>query len=448
MEIKSHLIFQLLIMLISSGLASAGVISVSGNGFYPTDNIAFSSGWGDGGAYIDSGTGNLAAPVYLPQGAVITGFKVFFYNNTAMSKGSKIDVNLFVHSMSIGSFISYAKVDSQGVSGRGIKYVTITGRAPIDNNNYSAVIMAYSTSWQSSNLKIIGAAVTYNLPPTTPATPLGSGKGDTGSIYSYSTSSTDPDGNQLKYIFDWGDGTTSITGLVNSGTSASANHSWSKAGIYQVKARARDSQDILSGWSNSLAIAINTPPNVPSALLGPIWCSPGTLWSFLTHTTDPDGDKVRYTFDWGDGTTSMTGLINSGASASANHSWSKAGAYQIRVNAMDSNGKSSEWSSPVWITINTPPNTPSAPLGPSSGAFEMPYSYSTSATDPDGDKIKYTFDWGDGSTSETGLVNSGTNVKSPHIWYKNDTYFVRAKATDSSGRSSWWSNATAVSISS
>jgi hypothetical protein len=62
----------------------------------------------------------------------------------------------------------------------------------------------------------------------------------------------------LKHIkkegFDWGDGTTSVTGLVNSGTKASASHTWSKAGTFQVKAMATDSKGATSGWSSTLSV--------------------------------------------------------------------------------------------------------------------------------------------------------------------------------------------------
>jgi hypothetical protein len=60
----------------------------------------------------------------------------------------------------------------------------------------------------------------------------------------------------VKYTFDWGDGTTSTTGLVNSGTIASASHTWSTAGTYQVKAIATDSKGESSGWSDSLSVSI------------------------------------------------------------------------------------------------------------------------------------------------------------------------------------------------
>ena len=57
---------------------------------------------------------------------------------------------------------------------------------------------------------------------------------------------------------------------------------------------------------------------------------------------------------------------------------------------------------------NNPPNTPVEPSGSDSGYTDISYTYSTSATDTDNDEIKYIFDWGDSTTSETEFVSSGT----------------------------------------
>ena len=103
----------------------------------------------------------------------------------------------------------------------------------------------------------------------------------------------------------------------------------------------------------------------------------------------------------------------------------------------------SSWSSPLSVTItgpaavNNPPATPSVPSGSTSGSSGTSYSYSTKATDPDGDQVKYTFDWGDGTTSATSLVSSGTSASASHTWTvasgSTKTFSVRAKATDENG---------------
>lgn len=98
-------------------------------------------------------------------------------------------------------------------------------------------------------------------------------------------------------------------------------------------------------------------------------------------------------------------------------------------------------------TMNHPPNTPSPPIGSPSGTPGTPNSYSTSATDPDNDQLKYTFYWDDGTPdTETGYVSSGTSQSLPHTWSTTGTYQVKAKATDSKGAISAWSSTTPVTI--
>ena len=102
---------------------------------------------------------------------------------------------------------------------------------------------------------------------------------------------------------------------------------------------------------------------------------------------------------------------------------------------------------PAIIAVNNPPSKPSLPSGPNTGKIGRVYRYTTSATDPDGDKLKYTFDWGDGKTSVTRSVKPGTNAGLFHSWGKAGTYQVKVMATDSKGASSAWSSQTVAAIS-
>jgi lysophospholipase L1-like esterase len=297
--------------------------------------------------------------------------------------------------------------------------------------------------------RAIEAVITGDKPPNTPDTPIGVGVGYALSPYSYSTSANDPDGDQVKYTFDWDDGTTSVTSLVNSSTVASASHTWNNTGIYQVKAKATDSNGLDSEWSNTISVSIvNRPPNAPDTPIGVGVGFALAPYSYATSSIDPDGDQVKYTFDWGDGTTSVTGLVNSGTVASASHTWAKAGTYQVKANATDSKGATSGYSSILTVTINPnkSPNAPSKPLGSAKCVAGSSYSYSTSATDPDKDKVKYTFDWGDGTKSETGLVTSGIKSSAMHAWSVAGTYLVKANATDSKGAVSGYSSSLTIIV--
>jgi hypothetical protein len=102
---------------------------------------------------------------------------------------------------------------------------------------------------------------------------------------------------------------------------------------------------------------------------------------------------------------------------------------------------------PAILTVNNPPNMPNLPSGPGTGKIGRVYRYTTSAADPDGDKLKYTFDWGDGKTSVTRSFKPGTIAGLFHSWGKAGTYPVRVMATDSKGASSVWSSQTVATIS-
>ena len=115
----------------------------------------------------------------------------------------------------------------------------------------------------------------------------------------------------------------------------------------------------------------SNPPYTPVTLSGPRYGYVGTSYSYSTSATDPDGDEVKYTFDWGDGTTSETDYVNSDTLASISHGWDEAGTYDVRVKATDRGGASSDWSGSKTVTIESlPESAPSAPAlsSPEDGA--------------------------------------------------------------------------------
>ena len=69
----------------------------------------------------------------------------------------------------------------------------------------------------------------------------------------------------------------------------------------------------------------------------------GTSSAFSAAADDPDGDKIYYFFDWGDGTDSgWLGPFESGEIAEASHTWNETGEYTVRVKARDIYGAESE----------------------------------------------------------------------------------------------------------
>jgi hypothetical protein len=99
-----------------------------------------------------------------------------------------------------------------------------------------------------------------NSRPSRPDKPQGSRTGTVRELYSFAASAIDPDGDDLQITFDWGDASTSQTEMVKSGTLAQMPHSWSQAGTYQVRVKARDENDAESLWSAGKAMKIYEAP--------------------------------------------------------------------------------------------------------------------------------------------------------------------------------------------
>ncbi len=98
----------------------------------------------------------------------------------------------------------------------------------------------------------------WNKPPDKPAKPNGNDRPKVGKIYEYTTYSTDPEGSDILYNFDWGDGTYSDwLGPHPSGQIFTAYYSWSEEGSYNITVIAKDTYESESEWSESLQIYVS-----------------------------------------------------------------------------------------------------------------------------------------------------------------------------------------------
>jgi len=96
-----------------------------------------------------------------------------------------------------------------------------------------------------------------NQPPTPPGI-NGPHYGKTNTTYEFSLGAiTDPDGDQLYDLWDWGDGNMSgWLGPYDSGVTVSASHAWSAPGTYMIKVKMKDSYGAESNWSAPFSIVI------------------------------------------------------------------------------------------------------------------------------------------------------------------------------------------------
>ena len=96
-----------------------------------------------------------------------------------------------------------------------------------------------------------------NQPPDKPNKLVGEENGKINVEYTYTSSTTDPDGDQVYYLWDWGDGNNSDwLGPYNSGITCEAKHTWSVKSSYNIKVKAKDIYGVESNWSDPLPITM------------------------------------------------------------------------------------------------------------------------------------------------------------------------------------------------
>ncbi len=96
-----------------------------------------------------------------------------------------------------------------------------------------------------------------NHPPLKPSAPTGDISGKPRVDYEYrATKTTDPDGDDMMMLFDWGDGSYSVWIKTPVFGSIKATHKWTEQGTYEIKVKAIDQFGAESEWSDPLSVSM------------------------------------------------------------------------------------------------------------------------------------------------------------------------------------------------
>jgi hypothetical protein len=106
------------------------------------------------------------------------------------------------------------------------------------------------------------AAGSGNQPPNTPSQPNGPTIGAPNIEYIYNTTTTDPESQQIYYLWSWGDTMGTWLGPFESGDVAQTTHIWNAPGNYTVKVKAKDILGVESGWSLPITVSIESSPHL------------------------------------------------------------------------------------------------------------------------------------------------------------------------------------------
>ena len=222
--------------------------------------------------------------------------------------------------------------------------------------------------------------------------------------------SSDPEGGDLTFDWSFGDG--------SSGTGMSPTHTYGNAGNFQVTLIVNDGQ--LDSDASVTSAAITAPPVNIAPIAdpgGPYDGQPGQpLTLDGSGSSDPNEDVLTYAWDFGDG--------GMGTGVAPIHTFAVDGTYTVTLTVND--GQVDSLAATTTVSIATPPanRAPTADAGgPYSGDTGVEVAFDGGASsDPDGDTLSYSWDFGDGQV--------GNGVTPSHVYTVAGAYTVSLSVND------------------
>jgi len=398
------------------------------------ENLWMADYWGDTLYKIDPTSGNLlenhSSEGVDPAGIVWDGVYLWYCDNgidynydylykvalipvvkgyVSYSDGSNIPNGVTVTITDLENGNSTTRTTQQASGGPGYYFVNVYD---LDANNGDTILVNVSYGGcQGNNSVIINTSQGLNIycnvtiygnrPPAIPSQPSGPTFGYINTTYNYSTSTWDPDGDDIYYWFDWDDDSNGgWFGPYSSNETYTASHSWEESGDYGIKAKAKDEHGAELGvcWSDLLnvTIVISQPPNEPSDPDPEDGATDVDINADLSwNCSDPDGDDLTYDvyFEADDPTPDELVSNNQSGTTYDPGTMEYNTNYYWQIVAWDPYGFSTE--GPVWdFTTGSEPNDPpNPPSDPSPGDGETDVSINTllgwNCSDPDGDPLVY-----------------------------------------------------------
>lgn len=282
-------------------------IDIHNDGCCPIFNINVTDIMNDSLEYIDSDP-EPASYEYNPP-----NYYIYWYFSDPLNPGDTITINITAHVVGPDCSID-------------LNFVEVGASSDCEPNYVTDEDYTYIHCFE-------------NDPPLPPII-NGPQEGRVGEETEFIISATDPDGNDIYFYIDWGDGNVEEwVGPYASEQNIIIGHTWYNEGEFLIMVKAKDCIGYESDWETfSVTIVPDPPPTAPT-IDGPTSGKPGIEYSYKFNAEDPDGDLICYFVDWGDGTnTGWTAYFNSGADVTFKHIWSTEGEFNIVAKAKNIDG--------------------------------------------------------------------------------------------------------------
>jgi PKD repeat protein len=231
-----------------------------------------------------------------------------------------------------------------------------------------------------------------------------------GGTTTFGVVATDPEGETITYLWDFGEGSSS--------TDISPDHVFASDGSFIVTVTVTDFGGEFTSVDTPVDV-LNANPTIQT-LVGDLTGETGAVLSYQAVATDPGGDVLSYTWDWGDGSPLETGTTL----ANHTHSFASAGNYTVELEVSDGDGGTDE--ATLQVAVNALPVIQSMTADVASAVEGDVVTFEVVATDADQHALTYNWDFGDGSAP-----SGGDNPI--HIFSDDGSYTVVVTVTDQVG---------------
>jgi PKD repeat protein len=277
-------------------------------------------------------------------------------------------------------------------------------------------------------LALIAVQVVLAAPPQPSFTIVGPNFTTTCGVYTFTSTSTDPDAGEPLTI-DW-----DIAGTAKSGSPVT--ETFATPGSRTINMTATDT-DAGDGTVDAVAAAPQTVTvgngGIPNGAFsaGPNPAQPGETVTFnaAASTAQGGGSIAKYEWDL-DGVAGYE--VDTGAVASATTSYATTGVHNVSLRVTDNCGGQDTTPGSVFVNNTTP--TASFTVTPNPAAIGATVTFNgTASSDPGGSIAKYEWDLDGDGTFET---DTGTVATTTNAYTVGKTYFVKLRVTDGNGATS------------
>ena len=221
------------------------------------------------------------------------------------------------------------------------------------------------------------------------------------------SASSDPDGDALTYAWDFGDG--------SNGSGVSPSHTFTQAGSYDVVLTVSDGVASDTETQTINVSQSNLPPVASFSATPTSGPAPLAVSFDASASSDPNGDPLAYTWEFGDGARA------SGETTS--HTYTQDGTYTAMLIVADASLRDTTTQTITVVTPSNDPPTASFIATPTAGYAPLLVSFNAgTSSDPDGDVLTYSWDFGDGS--------SASGLTAAHTYTQTGTYDAELTVSD------------------